>query len=383
MSSIKNDNSDDSQTAIISLSVLDVQSPKDIAKSLARIDKEVMDKIGIRASSTTDNIVKLESAANRITFARCLPFEEETKKKKTGWFGSDAEKGRQKQAIDATITVIGVIRVDLLTRNNLDVEIGDTIRVSRARTKMAKRVVVSPLEQIPPIDERYLADTLDGIPLTVGDKVIVPYFGGRLEFRVIDIIMTNMLPSRVQEDREGEKEGEENGSPSSSVITKPSPANSSSVDAADYAAIVISSKTQFVIKEGKSGRTIELDLREFLRKDESDVGYAIDGFRITLAYDNGKVKEQGEFQYRFSIQREAQDNAVIGSYHVEEVTKRYERYNEIIAEGVKKAEEKILKVIAEDEKYNDDNNKVLLLDYARKLLKETKIEILTKCAEIE
>jgi transitional endoplasmic reticulum ATPase len=48
-------------------------------------------------------------------------------------------------------------------------------------------VVISPLEAIPPIDERYLADALESVPLIKGDNVMVPYFGGRLTFQIIGI----------------------------------------------------------------------------------------------------------------------------------------------------------------------------------------------------
>jgi transitional endoplasmic reticulum ATPase len=43
------------------------------------------------------------------------------------------------------------------------------------------------LEAIPPIDERYLADALESVPLVKGDNVMVPYFGGRLSFQVIGV----------------------------------------------------------------------------------------------------------------------------------------------------------------------------------------------------
>jgi transitional endoplasmic reticulum ATPase len=43
------------------------------------------------------------------------------------------------------------------------------------------------LEAIPPIDERYLADALESVPLIKGDNVMVPYFGGRLTFQVIGV----------------------------------------------------------------------------------------------------------------------------------------------------------------------------------------------------
>ncbi|HYZ51309.1 MAG TPA: CDC48 family AAA ATPase, partial [Nitrososphaeraceae archaeon] len=47
--------------------------------------------------------------------------------------------------------------------------------------------IVAPLEAIPPIDERYLADALESVPLIKGDNVMVPYFGGRLTFQVIGV----------------------------------------------------------------------------------------------------------------------------------------------------------------------------------------------------
>ena len=48
-------------------------------------------------------------------------------------------------------------------------------------------MIISPLEAIPPIDERYLADALESVPLIKGDNVMVPYFGGRLTFQIIGI----------------------------------------------------------------------------------------------------------------------------------------------------------------------------------------------------
>ncbi|MDW0122258.1 MAG: CDC48 family AAA ATPase, partial [Nitrososphaeraceae archaeon] len=50
-----------------------------------------------------------------------------------------------------------------------------------------EKVIISPLEAIPPIDERYLADALESVPLIKGDNVMVPYFGGRLTFQIIGI----------------------------------------------------------------------------------------------------------------------------------------------------------------------------------------------------
>jgi transitional endoplasmic reticulum ATPase len=59
--------------------------------------------------------------------------------------------------------------------------------VRKIKAVPAEKVIVAPLEAIPPIDERYLADALESVPLTKGDNVMVPYFGGRLTFQVIGV----------------------------------------------------------------------------------------------------------------------------------------------------------------------------------------------------
>ncbi|HXW03135.1 MAG TPA: CDC48 family AAA ATPase, partial [Nitrosarchaeum sp.] len=81
----------------------------------------------------------------------------------------------------------GIIRIDGLGRNNSGIAIGDTITVRKIKAVAAEKVVVAPLEAIPPIDERYLADALESVPLIKGDNVMVPYFGGRLTFQVIGV----------------------------------------------------------------------------------------------------------------------------------------------------------------------------------------------------
>jgi transitional endoplasmic reticulum ATPase len=72
-------------------------------------------------------------------------------------------------------------------RNNAGVAIGDTVVVRKIKAVPAEKVIVAPLETIPSIDERYLADALESVPLIKGDNVMVPYFGGRLTFQVIGV----------------------------------------------------------------------------------------------------------------------------------------------------------------------------------------------------
>src|ERR687887_195675 len=115
-----------------------------------------MDSLG---ASTGDVI---EIRGKRRTVAKCLPL-----------YPSDEGKG--------------IIRVDGLVRNNAGIAIGDTVIVKKIKAVPAEKVIVAPLEAIPPIDERYLADALESVPLIKGDNVMVPYFGGRLTFQVIGV----------------------------------------------------------------------------------------------------------------------------------------------------------------------------------------------------
>ena len=123
---------------------------------MVRLDYDAMDAL---AASTGDVI---EIKGKRRTVAKCLPL-----------YPSD--EGR------------GVGRIDGLIRNNAGVAIGDMVSVKKVKAPPAERVVVAPLEPAPPIDERYFADTLEGIPVTKGDNVMIPYFGGRLTFQVIGV----------------------------------------------------------------------------------------------------------------------------------------------------------------------------------------------------
>ena len=139
----------------ISLKVLEAYT-RDVGRGVARIDYDSMDAL----SASTGDVVEIKG--KRKTVAKCLPL-----------YPSDEGKG--------------IIRVDGLVRNNAGVAIGDTVIVRKIKAVPAEKVIVAPLEAIPPIDERYLADALESVPLIKGDNVMVPYFGGRLTFQVIGV----------------------------------------------------------------------------------------------------------------------------------------------------------------------------------------------------
>src|SRR3989475_9113837 len=139
----------------LSLKVLEAYT-RDVGRGVARIDYDSMDSLG----ASTGDVIEIKG--KRRTVAKCLPL-----------YPSDEGKG--------------IVRVDGLVRNNAGVAIGGTVVVRKIKAVPAEKVIVAPLEAIPPIDERYRADALESVPLIKGDNVMVPYFGGRLTFRVIGV----------------------------------------------------------------------------------------------------------------------------------------------------------------------------------------------------
>ncbi|WOV93763.1 MAG: CDC48 family AAA ATPase [Candidatus Nitrosoabyssus spongiisocia] len=139
----------------VPLKVLEAYT-RDVGRGVARIDYDSMDTLG----ASTGDVIEIKG--KRRTVAKCLPL-----------YPSDEGKS--------------IIRIDGLGRNNAGIAIGDTINVRKIKAVGAEKIVVAPLETIPPIDERYLADALESVPLIKGDNVMVPYFGGRLTFQVINI----------------------------------------------------------------------------------------------------------------------------------------------------------------------------------------------------
>jgi transitional endoplasmic reticulum ATPase len=139
----------------LSLKILEAYT-RDMGRGLARIDYDTMDSLNASSGDV------IEIRGKRRTVAKCLPL-----------YPSDEGKG--------------MVRIDGLIRNNAGVAIGDAVVVRKIKAVPAEKVIVAPLEAIPPIDERYLADALESVPLIKGDNVMVPYFGGRLAFQVIGV----------------------------------------------------------------------------------------------------------------------------------------------------------------------------------------------------
>ncbi|HXW37338.1 MAG TPA: CDC48 family AAA ATPase [Nitrososphaerales archaeon] len=139
----------------VQLKVLEAYT-RDVGRGVARIDYDAMDAL----DASTGDVIEIKG--KRRTVAKCLPL-----------YPSD--EGR------------GIVRIDGLIRNNAGVAIGDVVTVKKVKAPPAEKVVVAPLEAVPPIDERYLADALESVPVTKGDNIMIPYFGGRLTFQVVGV----------------------------------------------------------------------------------------------------------------------------------------------------------------------------------------------------
>ena len=126
---------------------------RDVGRGVVRLDYDAMDSL----DASTGDVVEIKG--KRGTVGKCLPL-----------YPSDEGKK--------------LLRIDGLTRNNAGVAIGDSVTIRKIKAPPAEKIVVAPLESIPPIDERYLADALESVPVTKGDNIMIPYFGGRLTFQV-------------------------------------------------------------------------------------------------------------------------------------------------------------------------------------------------------
>jgi hypothetical protein len=130
---------------------------RDVGRAVARIDYKSMESL----DASTGDI--LEIVGKKRSVARCLPLY-------------PTDEGHR------------IIRVDGLARYNTGSAIGNTLAVRKIKAVSAEKVTVKPIESIPPLDERYLADALDMVPVTKNDNIMVPYFGGRLAFEVVSVI---------------------------------------------------------------------------------------------------------------------------------------------------------------------------------------------------
>jgi len=145
----------------IALVILEAYN-RDVGTGVARVGSEVLKSI----EASSNDLIEL--IGHRRTTAKLLQLYPHDEKK-------------------------GIIRIDGLIRNNVGANIGDHIVIRKITSQRAEKVTVEAIHPIPEIDERYLADALDTIPVSTGDKIMVPYFGGHLTFQVVDTKPNSMV----------------------------------------------------------------------------------------------------------------------------------------------------------------------------------------------
>ena len=127
--------------------------PRDVGQGKIRISLTTMKKLGI----SKGDVVEIKGKKKSI--ATCFPLSSSEKKK-------------------------GIARVDSITRFNCGSKENDSVTIKQIKTKSAVWIHVEPLIPVPPIDERYINDSLNGTSVLKSDKIIFPYFDDVLHFKI-------------------------------------------------------------------------------------------------------------------------------------------------------------------------------------------------------
>ena len=134
--------------------------PKDVGRAIVRIDPEDMKVLGIEAGQT------IEIEGKRKTAAKAMPC-----------YADDRGKS--------------MIQMDGITRENAKVGIDEKVTLHPVESKPARKVTLSPLTAGGRLekdkDSKYVASLMEGLPVTVGDRVQARLFGTKTcDFMVED-----------------------------------------------------------------------------------------------------------------------------------------------------------------------------------------------------
>lgn len=154
---------------MITLKIAEI-SVKDAGKGLGRVDPKDMHALGIAAFDL------IEIGGKRKTVVRAMPLEK-------------SQRGQS------------LIQVDGITRENARVGIDDSVFVKKVESKQAIKVVLAPTSAdllLNGDNTDYLVSRLDGIPVTVGDRVRITLPGSRIEdFQVLGAIPAESIVVRT------------------------------------------------------------------------------------------------------------------------------------------------------------------------------------------
>lgn len=133
-------------------------NPKDVGRGIARIDPEVMEKLGI---ADTGEVIRLKG--KRETVAKVMPTFPEFRSR-------------------------GIVQIDGIIRENAKVSLDENVVLSKTKVEEAQRVTLSPLTiTAVTLDPAYLSRLLSALPVVKGDRVRVSLLGAKKQdFQVVE-----------------------------------------------------------------------------------------------------------------------------------------------------------------------------------------------------
>jgi len=128
---------------------------RDVGRGIARLDPEVMEKLGVRSGDIIE-IVGKESAPA------------------IAWPSYPEDRGK------------GIVRIDGNLRSNAGVGIDDKVKIRKVEAKPAEKITLAPTEPVRITGgEGYILRLLEGRPVVRGQKVRVEIFGYTLTFVIV------------------------------------------------------------------------------------------------------------------------------------------------------------------------------------------------------
>jgi len=159
MSSNNNDDNKKSSN-LTTLKVAEAEQ-RDVGRKIARVDPEIARRLNI----TSGDALELSSLGRKTTVLN--------------WPAKESDRDK------------GLIRIDGLIRNRLDVGINDLIEIKVVESKNAKSITFAPIEPLRIMGaEEFLSEYLNGTLMTKGDTIPINVMGRR-----IDLVVINTNPS--------------------------------------------------------------------------------------------------------------------------------------------------------------------------------------------
>jgi transitional endoplasmic reticulum ATPase len=159
MSSSNNDDNKKSSN-LTTLKVAEAEQ-RDVGRKIARVDPEIARRLNI----TSGDALELSSLGRKTTVLN--------------WPAKESDRDK------------GLIRIDGLIRNRLDVGINDLIEIKVVESKNAKSITFAPIEPLRIMGaEEFLSEYLNGTLMTKGDTIPINVMGRR-----IDLVVINTNPS--------------------------------------------------------------------------------------------------------------------------------------------------------------------------------------------